>query len=461
MKYPEITQSMRSRDDLHDYQVRAVDFIKSTPNCALWVDMGLGKTVSTLTAVSDLFDGFEVARVLVIAPLRVALKTWPDEIKAWAHVRHLTSRVITGSPAQRKAIVDSDRSQVHIINREMVAWLVGYLQAQGAGWPYDMVVIDESSSFKSHQSKRWKFLRKALPAIDRLVELTGTPAPNGLLDVWPQIFLLDRGERLGRTYTGFRSKYFISDYMGYNFTIREGADDKIHEKLADVCLTMSAEDYIELPDRVDRIVDVDLPVKAREQYAELEREFIAEFDGDEVTVLSAAALANKLLQFANGAVYVDGGGYAEVHGAKLDALEDLIEGANGSPVLIAYSYRTDLDRIQSRIVCEVLGKDPEQIDRWNAGEIPVLLAHPASAGHGLNLQDGGHTVVWFGLCWSLELYQQFNARLHRQGQGHPVVVHHVVTRGTVDETVLDALGRKDVTQRALLDALKHDIGGRT
>ncbi|MCR9236192.1 MAG: DEAD/DEAH box helicase [Alphaproteobacteria bacterium] len=460
-----------SRDSLHGYQERAVSFVKDTPSCALWVDMGLGKTVTVLTAVSDLLHRFETGRVLVIAPLRVAMKTWPSEVQQWEHTQHLTSRVIKGTPAQRLNILLHDRSDIHIINRELITWLVETIQnnpesrtdALANGWPYDMVIIDEASSFKSSKTKRFKALRRMLPWIDRLIELTGTPASNGLLDVWSQIFLMDRGDRLGKTFTSFRDRYFLGDFHGYSWTIKKNADQKIYEKLDDICLTLTAADYLELPKRIDNMVEVELPTKARQQYQQLEKEFLAEIgEGEIVAVLHAAALTNKLLQFANGAIYTDDQkNWSPVHDAKLEALAELVEEAAGQPLLVAYNYRTDLTRILDRFPqAEAIGRDPNTIDRWNKGDIPLLLAHPASAGHGLNLQHGGNTIIWFGLNWSLELYQQFNARLHRQGQEKPVIIHHIAAHNTVDETVLAALARKDVTQRALLNALKQDIGGR-
>ncbi|PHS06386.1 MAG: DEAD/DEAH box helicase [Blastopirellula sp.] len=455
------TVSRFSRDDLHAYQERAVDFIKETPSCALWVDMGLGKTVSTLTAVADLLDSFEVGRVLVIAPLRVAIHTWPEEIQRWQHTQHLSMNRIAGSPKQRLNVLQNDRSDIHIINRELVPWLV---EQTGKDWPYDMVVIDEASSFKSSKAKRFKALRKMLPFISRLIELTGTPASNGLLGVWSQIFLLDRGERLGKTFGGYQRRHFVSDFHGYTWTLRKDADDEIYDKLKDVCLTLSAADYLELPERVDTTIAVDIPDAAREQYRQLERDFLLEVGDDEIVeVLHAAALSNKLLQFANGAIYIDEEkNWIEVHDAKLAAMSDLVDETAGQPLLVAYNYKTDLARLLKRFPqAEVIGTNPKTIERWNAGGIPMLLAHPASAGHGLNLQHGGNNVVWFGLNWSLELYLQFNARLDRQGQTKPVVVHHIVSENTIDDTVLAALATKDATQRALLNALKADIGGRS
>ena len=449
-----------SRNDLHGYQEQMITFIKEHPKGALWVDMGLGKTVSTLTALDELMREFEVIRVLVTAPLRVALTTWPDEIKRWAHLRHLTARVIQGTPTQRARIVRTDRSDIHLINRELVPWLIEQMQLP-AFCPYDTLVIDESSSFKDQSTKRFKSLRRLTRSINRVIELTGTPAPNGLLGLWAQIFLLDQGERLGRTWTGFRETYFTPDYHGYKWTPREGTDTRIQNKLKDICLTLSAEDYLKMPDRIDRTVSVALPDEARPMYAALEREFLLELQNDVVEAATAAVLTNKLLQFANGALYTGpNGAYTEVHDAKLDALEDLIEAAQG-PVLVAYNFKSDVERIKARFPkAEPIGKDPATIKRWNAGKIPILLAHPASAGHGLNLQAGGATIIWFGLNWSLELYQQFNARLHRQGQTRPVIVHHIVTADTVDETVVQALSGKHTTQKALIDALKTQIGAR-
>lgn len=447
-----------NREQLHDYQRKAVDFIKNTPSCGLWVDMGLGKTVTTLTAIADLSDSFEIGRVLVIAPLRVALHTWPNEVGNWQHTKHLTYDVIHGTPAQREQKLKRPKD-IHIINRELVAWLVKTL---GNSWPYDMVVIDEASSFKSAKSQRFKALKKVLPKIDRLVELTGTPASNGLLDVWPQIYLLDSGKRLGRTFSGFRDCYFMGDYMGYNFEPRPGTEEKIYAKLQDICLTLSAEDYLKLPQRVDNIIPLTIPPKAQRQYRELEKEFLLELEQDTVEAVNAAALTNKLLQFSNGAVYTDAeGNWEAVHEAKLDALEDIIQEAAGQSVLVAYNYKSDLARLRQRFPkAEHIGDAPDTLYRWNAGKVPILLAHPASAGHGLNLQSGGSVIVWFGLNWSLELYQQFNARLHRQGQKKPVFIHHLVVTDSVDVTVMDALQGKHVTQKALLDALKKDITGR-
>ncbi len=449
---------MLERDQLHAYQIRSAEFIKDNPSCALWVDMGLGKTVSTLTALVDLFDRFEIGKVLIIAPLRVAQYTWGDEIKNWEHTRQLTHCVLAGKPAkQRLQAVLYDNSDIHLINRENVKWLVDETRKN---WQYDTVIIDESSSFKSPSAQRFKALKKVLPSIDRIVELTGTPASNGLLDIYSQVFLLDCGERLGKTMTAYKSRYFDSDYMGYNFTIREGAEQQIYDKLGDIVLRLDAEDYLKMPARIDNKIEVHLPIKARQQYAELEKEFILELESDTVTALSAASLTGKLLQCANGALYVnDEGGYQTLHDAKLDALDEIVA-ETSEPILVAYNFKSDLARLKKRYPKAVAIDERNAMKRWNEGKIDMLLAHPASAGHGLNLQKGGSTIVWFGLNWSLELYQQFNGRLHRQGQTKPVVVHHIVAKDTVDETVLTALTEKNITQKALLNALKDDIETR-
>lgn len=447
-----------NRLELHKYQARAMQFIKDNPFCALWVDMGLGKTVSTLTAIVDLINGFEVGRVLIVAPLRVAEHTWPEEIRQWEHTKGLDYGLLTGARKDRVRELHRVR-EVHIINREKVEWLV---DAVGTKWPYDMVVIDESSSFKSHRAKRFKAMRKVAPYIDRMVQLTGTPASNGLMDVWSQIYLLDKGDRLGKTITKYRSTYFNQGYMGYTWDIREGADTIIHAKLKDICLTMSAEDYITLPSRVDNVISVDVSDSARAKYRGFEKEFLLELENDTVEASTAATLTGKLLQFCNGAVYTDREcNWEKIHDAKIEALDSIVEESVGQPILVAYSFKSDLERLKKRYPKAItLDDSAKAIDRWNAGEIQMLLIHPASAGHGLNLQKGGNIAVWFGLNWSLELYQQFNARLHRQGQIKPVIIHHIVVKDSVDETVLQALKDKHTTQKALLDALKKDIANR-
>ncbi|MEM1156274.1 MAG: DEAD/DEAH box helicase, partial [Pseudomonadota bacterium] len=360
--------------------------------------------------------------------------------------------LILGNPQQRIKAANGP-CPVHVINIDNLVWLIEFW---GKHWPYDMVVLDESSLFKSVGTRRFRKLKTRLDKIERMVLLTGTPAPNGMLDLWPQIFLLDNGKRLFRTFTGYKNHYFESDYMGYTWTPRPGSEEDIYEKISDLCLRLAAADYLTLPERIDNHVRVELPAAKMKQYRALERDCLLELENDEtITALSAAALVNKLLQFANGAIYNEDKDWHEVHTEKLKALEEIIETANGHPVLVAYNFKSDLARLRSKFKnAEVLDKDPETIHRWNRGEIPILLAHPQSAGHGLNLQAGGHLLVWFGLTWSLEQYQQFNARLHRQGQEQGVIVHHIIAADTVDEDVMDALSRKDVTQGALLNALR-------
>ena len=444
---------MLSRDDLHDYQNRAIEFIKSKKRCGLFLDMGLGKTTASLTAMSDALDSMTVAKVLVIAPLRVANSVWAQETKQWTHLSHLRVSVCTGNERTRMAALQRD-TDIYTINRENVPWLV---KLYGKKWPFDAVIVDESSSFKSPSSQRFKALKRALPFTDYVVLLTGTPSPNGLLDLWSQMYLVDFGERLGKTMTGYKQRFFESDYMGYKFTPRQGSSEAIHRLLSDKVLSMSAEDYLQVPDRIDLVERVELPPKVFAQYQEFERTLLAELDdGQEIEAISAAVLANKLLQWSNGATYTDSlGNWSELHSVKLDALADLVEQNPSENMLVAYNYKTDLERLRVRFPdAVVMDEQQETIDRWNRGEIQMMLAHPASAGHGLNLQKGGSMLVWFGLNWSLELYQQFNGRLHRQGQTRPVRVVHIVASGCMDERVIDALNKKGETQNALLFALK-------
>jgi len=443
---------MPSSADLHQYQRDAVQYIKDHPTCALILDMGLGKTAVTLTAMQDLLLDFSVNKILVVAPKRVAVNTWPAEIENWDHIRfdHVQ---LTGGKKQRELACKSG-APVHIINVDNLVWLIDYL---GKDWPYDMLVIDESSMFKSYSTRRFKTLKRRMHLVDRVVLLTGTPAPNSLTDLWPQIFLLDGGERLFRTITDYRQHYFEQDYNGFTWSLRPNAEAEIYEKVSDLCLRMDAADYLDTPERIDVTVPCPMPQKALKQYSELEQHCLLELAEDEAVIASnAGVLVGKLLQCANGALYKDDtGAWEHLHDAKLDALKDVIESANGQPVLVAYYFKHDLERLQAALPdARVLDAEPSTVREWNDGEIPVLLAHPQSAGHGLNLQHGGSIVVWFSLTWSLELYQQFNARLHRQGQKHVTVVHHLVAPGTVDETVMEALARKDATQEGLFDALK-------
>lgn len=444
---------MLSRSDLHEYQRKGVDFIKERKRCALWLDMGLGKTTTTLTALSDLIDSFSVNRTLVIAPLRVANSVWRQEAANWEHLKHLSVAICTGSERERLSALQRD-SDLYVINRENVPWLIKHY---GSAWPFDCVVIDEASSFKNATSQRFKALRKALPQTNYMILLTGTPSPNGLLDLWPQMYLVDFGEALGRTMTSYKQRFFEQDYMGYKFKPREGAADRIHGLLQPMVLSMSAEDYLELPDRINIVESVALPPSALNAYREFERTLLAELpDGEEIEAMNAAVLANKLLQYSNGAVYTDDlGNWSEIHTAKLDALSDIVEQNEGENFLVAYNYKTDLARLQKRFpFARVLDKSADTVRQWNSGQIRMLLAHPASAGHGLNLQRGGSLIVWFSLNWSLELYQQFNARLHRQGQDKPVRIIHIVADGCIDERVISVLSEKDAVQSALLTALK-------
>lgn len=445
---------VRLRDKLHGYQNRAIEFIKEQKRCALFLDLGLGKTVSTLTAISDLQDEMCVHKTLVIAPLRVANSVWDHEVKLWRHLTHLKVQVCTGTERARLTALHRT-ADVYTINRENVPWLV---KLYGKKWPFDMVVIDESSSFKSAASQRFKALKKILPFTNYMVLLTGTPVPNGLLDIWSQIYLLDGGIALGRTMTSYKQRFFEADYMGYKYTLRLGADKLIHEAIATKVLSMKAADYLELPDRIDINEFVELPTKVKEAYDEFEKNLLLELEnGDVVEAVSAAVLANKLLQNSSGAIYTDSHkNWVELHTVKLDALAELIEQNEGENILVAYNFKTDLERLQKRFPqAQVLDKNPDTITRWNAGEIPLLLAHPASSSHGINLQHGGTMIIWFCLNWSLEYYQQFNGRLHRQGQTKPVRVIHIIAKGTIDERIVNVLSDKGVTQNLLLKALKH------
>lgn len=444
---------------LHEYQKYCVEQIEQKPKVALFLEMGLGKTVITLTAIRDML-GVDVGRVLVIAPLRVAQSGWAQECRKWDHLRTLRVARVLGSARERLCALAED-ADVYVINRENVAWLVDRIERD---WPFDMVVIDELSSFKNPQSRRFKMLRRVLGKIDRIVGLTGTPAPNSLIDLWSQIYLLDQGERLGRYIGRYREAFFTSLILpgtgiAYKYKLRPGADKVIYDRIRDLCISMKAVDYIRLPERVDNIVEVDLPEEGLRMYREMEKEMVLRIaEDEEITAVNAAVVTGKLLQMADGGLYGDDGSVYQIHNAKLDALEDIVESAVGKPVLVYYGYRFDLDRIKERLGsdCEVIGDD-RCIERWNKGEIKVLLCHPDSAGHGLNLQAGGHIMVWYGLPWSLEKYQQACARLHRQGQTETVIIHHLVAKGTVDEQVMRSLERKEQGQEALLEALKARV----
>lgn len=445
----------------HEYQEQAIAHVLHNASAGLFLDMGLGKTVSTLTAIDKLIsDSFEIQKVLVIAPKRVAEDTWTTETAKWDHLKGLRISVVLGSQAQRISALRAD-ADIYVINRENVAWLVSFYQA---AWPFDMVVIDELSSFKSSKSIRFKSLKRVMPLVDRVIGLTGTPAPNGLIDLWSQVYLLDKGERLGRNITAFRNEYFTpgrgNGQIVFDYKPKRRTEQKIYDRIGDICISMKAEDYLTLPSRIDRSIEVILSENEKKRYDDFEiKQILALSEEDNISAVNAAALSNKLLQFANGAVYDAEGVYHEIHDAKLEALEELVEAANGKPVLIFYSFKHDLERIKAklrRFSPEVIHSS-EEIRKWNRKEISVLLAHPASAGHGLNLQAGGSDIIWFGLNWSLELYQQANARLYRQGQTKPVMVHHLITKGTIDEDVMLALACKASTQEALMAALKARV----
>ncbi len=445
-----------SRDDLHEYQKYSAEFIIEHPVAALFLDCGLGKTVITLTALEELMlDRFEVCKTLVICPLRVG-SVWQSEAMKWDHTKKLHLSVAIGTASERLSALDR-KAQVYVINRENVEWLV-----ENHKWDFDMVVIDELSSFKSHKAKRFKALKKVRPMVRRIVGLTGTPAPNGLIDLWAEIGILDMGQRLGRFIGGFRERFFVPDKrsreMVFSYKPREGAEDMIYELISDICISMKAVDYLDMPECVYNCVEVSMSEKEMALYEQLERDMLLPFADGDIDAVNAAALANKLLQMADGAVYDENGNVKHIHDRKLEALEDLIEAANGKPVLIAYWYKHDLERIKKHTGAVELDT-AEDMRKWNAGEIPVAAIHPASAGHGLNLQAGGSTLIWFGLTWSLELYQQMNRRLWRQGQEETVVIHHLISKGTLDERVMAALEKKDCGQSALVDAVKARIGG--
>ncbi|MEA5084373.1 MAG: DEAD/DEAH box helicase [Lachnospiraceae bacterium] len=446
----------------HKYQDIAINKIYETPRAGLFLDMGLGKTVITLTAIEDLMNNqFEVNKVLVIAPLRVAEDTWSKESEKWDHLKHLKISKILGSQSERRKALAKD-ADIYVINRENVVWLTNELSTIGNGWTFDMVVIDELSSFKSPKAQRFKALRKYITRSARVVGLTGTPAPNGLIDLWSQIYLLDGGERLGRTVTGFRERYFTPGQRNqstiFNYKPKPEAEQSINEKIEDICISMKAEDWLDMPERIDNIQAIKLSGKEMKEYQDFERDSFIQFMEGEITAASAAALTNKLLQYSNGAMYLPDGDYVKTHDKKLDMLEELIDVSNGKPILCFYSYKHDLERIKKKFPFAKKLENSKDITDWNNGEIQLLLAHPAGAGHGLNLQAGGNIIVWFGLTWSLELYQQANARLYRQGQTQAVIIHHLITEGTVDEKVLDSLqGKKDV-QDDLLESLKVKYG---
>ena len=448
----------------HNYQKYAIEFILNYPVAAVLLDMGLGKTVIALTAIhSLLFDSFEVSKVLVVAPLRVARDTWPNEVKKWEHLKDLRVSVAVGDAKKRK-IALMRKADIYVINREMVKWLV---EESGVPFDYDMVVIDELSSFKNPQSLRFKALMKVRSKVRRVVGLTGTPASNGLMDLFAEYKLLDMGQRLGRYITRYRLSYFQPDKTNgaivYSYKPLPFAEEEIFKKIGDITISMKSGDFLQMPEKIMTEYEVEMNEKEKDAYERLKREMVVTIDDkDEITAANAASLCGKLSQMANGAVYTDDRNVQIFHERKLDALEDMIEAANGKPVMIAYWFQHDFDRIKNRL--QEMGVEFEKIDsedsikRWNEGRLPVALIHPASAGHGLNLQSGGSTIIWFGLTWSLELYQQTNGRLWRQGQkDKTVVIQHIITKGTIDERILSALKHKDCTQEEMIAAVKAEI----
>ena len=449
----------------HDYQNHCIEFIKNNPIAAILLDMGMGKSSITLTAIKDLmYDSFEVSKVLIIAPLRVAKHTWSGEIEKWQHLSDLTYSIVVGTAAQRKKALKAD-ADIYIINRENVPWLI---EQSGVPFDFDMVVIDELSSFKNWQSKRFRSLMKVRPTVKRMVGLTGTPSSNGLMDLFAEYKVLDLGKRLGRFIGQYRLNYFKPDRVNgpvvYSYKLLPGAEEKIYEKISDITVSMQATDYLEMPELISTEYPVYLDAFELETYEEMKKDLVLQLPGGEITAANAASLSGKLCQMANGAVYPEEDSYLEFHNKKLDALEDIIEaaGAGSQTLMVAYWYKHDLIRIEERL--NKLGVQYQKLDsdasieKWNKGELPVALIHPASAGHGLNLQSGGSTIVWFGITWSLELYQQTNARLYRQGQKNSTVkIIHLISKGTIDEKIMKALSEKDNTQAALIEAVKADL----
>lgn len=447
----------------HDYQRYATEYIESHPVAAVFLDMGLGKTSITLTALNNLlFDYFDVHRILVVAPLRVARNTWSDEIEKWEHLHNLTFAIAVGIEKERIAALEQ-KADITMINRENLQWLI---EKSGQPFEYDMVVIDELSSFKNHQAKRFKALMKVRPKVKRIVGLTGTPSSNGLMDLFAEFKILDMGVRLGRFIGQYRNGYFKPDKVNgtivYSYKPLPGAEDAIYEKISDITISMKAADHLKMPELINTKYMVHLSEKEKKKYEDMKAELVLALPEGEITAANAASLSGKLSQMANGAVYADDESILPIHDRKLDALEDIIESANGKPILIAYWFKHDLMRIEQRLTekkipFQKLDSDAS-MKKWNRGELPVALIHPASAGHGLNLQSGGSTIVWFGITWSLELYQQTVARLYRQGQSSgTVTVIHILTEGTVDEKIMKALADKDSTQSALIDAVKAEL----
>lgn len=441
---------MLKRSDLHDYQIEFVEFVSKIKKCGLFLDMGLGKTAISLTAASDFIDDLFIDKVLIIAPLRVANTVWKQEAQNWEHLSHLDVVICTGNQKERIKAINSN-ANIHVINRENIPWLVENIK-----WQWDMVIIDESSSFKNHAAKRFRAMKKVTKYIKSIVLLTGTPTPKGLIDLWPQLYLIDNGKRLGKNITIYRNKFFRQDYTGFNYIPRENSDTEIKELIKDVCVTMKAKGYVK---RIDLYEYVEMPSKIKKQYKEFEKEFLLTIENNkDIEAPSAAALSNKLLQMCNGAVYDSDGKTHHIHDLKIKSIKEIIEDNPNENFLIAYNYRSDLERLIKALpeaVC--LSRSGEEVAEWNKGNIKIMLTHPASSAYGLNLQHGGSIIIWFGLNWSLELYQQFNARLHRQGQKNIVRIMHIVTKGGLDEKVLGALKSKAKTQDELIEYLKFNL----
>lgn len=444
----------------HDYQSYATEFIEKHSVAAVLLDMGLGKSVITLSAINDLcLDTFEVQKVLVIAPLRVARDTWKAEIEKWDHLKYLKYSVAVGTETERKSALKQP-ANLYIINRENVGWLI---EESGIPFDYDMVVIDELSSFKNHKAKRFKSLMRVRPTVRRIVGLTGTPSSNGLMDLWAEFKLLDMGKRLGRFITHYRDEFFHPDKRNgqviFSYKPKENAEDEIYRRISDITISMKSTDYLKMPECIMNEVEVNLSEKEIKMYNTLKKDLVLSIANKEIDAVNAGALSNKLSQMANGAIYDENKQVIEIHDRKLDALEDLIEQANGKPVLVAYWFKHDLVRIRKRFDIREIKSSKDIVD-WNNGKIPIAVIHPASAGHGLNIQDGGSTLIWFGLTWSLELYLQTIARLWRQGQkSKAVIIHHIIAKGTTDGKIMEALRKKEITQDALMDAVKAEIGG--
>lgn len=441
----------------HAYQQLAIDRLLTHSHYGLLLDMGLGKSICTLMALNELINNrFEVTKVLLIAPKKVAESTWLQESQKWDETKDLVISKVLGSETQRIAALE-ETADVYVINRENVVWLYEYYAHKQ--WPFDMLVVDESSSFKNPQAKRFKALRKLRGLFDRVVILTGTPAPNTLMDLWAQMYLLDGGDRLGKTITMYRNRYFTPDktngHVVYSYKLLPGADQTIYERLQDICMSLKAKDYLTLPERMDNIIQVEMSATEKKLYKTMERQHVLTFDESEVSALNAAGVANKLLQMANGYVYDDENQITLIHHQKIDRLKELADINEGKPMLVFYNFKHDLEAIKQAFPKSRELKTDDDVADWNKGKVPMMLAHPASAGYGLNLQAGGHIIVWYGLTWSLEQYQQANARLYRQGQTEPVIIHHLVTTGTMDEQVMQALANKEAGQDKLLEALKY------